>query len=95
MTDDLQSRAIRAEEAKQLLANPHLREAFAAVDQYLDERALSCNPDNKEQAQRIVISKQLLAAIRREIERKVEDGEMVKVEMEQLEKRSIVRRFIR
>lgn len=90
-----QERRVIGEEAKQLLSNKHLREAFEAVEGYLVENAKACDPDNKEKAQRVVISMQLMEAIKREIVRKVEDGEMAKVEIAELEKRSRPLRFVR
>lgn len=93
MTPD--QRRIKGEEARQLLEHPMLRDAFAAVDDYLNQAALSCQPDDAGKAQRIVISKQLLQAIRREIARKVDDGEIAKVQMRELEQQRGIRRFIR
>lgn len=91
-----EQRRVVGQEAKQLLENKHFREAWTAVDSYLDQVALSCDPDNKDKAQRIVLSKQLLASIRQEFIRKVEDGEMADVEIEQIEaRRNPLRRMVR
>lgn len=76
-----------AEDAKQLLDNKMLQDAFSAVSDYIDQQALACEPDNKERAQRIVLSKQLLAGIRREIYRHVENGQVANVQIAQLEKK--------
>lgn len=85
----------RAQDAKQLLENKLFKEAFAAVESHLDDVALSCDPDNKEKAQRIIISRQLLAAVKREIERVVEDGLIAEVRIAELEKRNKLLRFLR
>lgn len=90
-----ESRRIRGNDARHLLDNQLLKEAFAAVGEYVDNQALSCPPDDAARAQRIVISKQLLAAIRREIVRVVEDGEVAEVQISELEKARGLRRFIR
>ena len=90
-----ENRRTIGEEAKQLLANKHFKEAFTAVAEYLEQGALSCDPDNKETAQRVVISMQLMKAIKRELERVVEDGEFAKVEIRELEKRKGLLRFVR
>lgn len=90
-----ENRRTIGEEAKQLLGNKHFKEAFTAVADYLEQGALSCDPDNKDKTARIIISKQLLEAIKREIVRKVEDGEMAQVEIVELEKRNRQLRFIR
>ncbi len=90
-----EQRSVIGEEARQLLENKHFREAFDAVDGYLNEVALSCDPDNKEKAQRVILSKQLLASIKQEIIRKVEDGEVARVQIAELDKRARVRVFQR
>lgn len=95
MNETNESRVIRANDAKTLLENKILQEALKAVGSYIDHVALSCDPDNKERAQRIIISKQIHASIVREIERVIEDGEMAKVQIAELEKRSALRLFRR
>lgn len=85
----------RAEDARQLLDNKMLQEAFSAVADYIDQQALSCEPDNKERAQRIVLSKQLLAGIKREIYRHVEYGQVANIQLAQLEKKKIFTAFRR
>lgn len=92
---DTDQRIIIGNEARQLLENKHFVDAFESVDYYLNQVALSCDPDNKDKASRIVISKQLLAAIKREIERKVEDGEMANIEISELERKKGLLRFMR
>lgn len=82
-------------EARQLLDNRHFKEAFEAVETYLVDVAKGCDPDNKEKTQRVVISMQLLEALKREIVRKVEDGEMAQVEIGELERKNKPLRFIR
>jgi hypothetical protein len=87
MTDDLETRRIRANEARQFMQNPLFKQAFDGVASDLEGVALSCDPDNKDKSQRIIIAKQLLQAVRREIERRVEDGEFAQFQMSELEKR--------
>lgn len=82
-----EQRKVIGAEAQQLLDNRHFREAFDAVEKHLSEVAKHCDPDNKEKTQRVVISMQLLEAIKREIMRKVEDGEMATVELDELDQR--------
>lgn len=84
---------IRAADARALLDNQLFKEAFAKVGEHIESQALTCDPDNKERAQRIVMAKQLLAGVRREVERVVEDGEFAEIKMAEIEKkRSIFRR---
>lgn len=91
----LEQRKWSSQEAKQLLDNKHFKQAFDSVEGYLVDNAHMCDPDNKDKAQRIVISMQLLQAIKREIIRKIEDGEMAEVQIAELEKRKGLLRFIR
>lgn len=96
MSDSLESRRIRANDARQLLQNPILRDAFNEAAEYLEQQALSCDPDNKDKAQRIIISKRLLADIKRAIERQIEDGDVAGFQMAEIEKRrGLVRLFQR
>ena len=90
-----EQRAIRAAEAQQSLNDRHWKEAFEAVKGYLVANAESCDPDNKEKAQRIILSLQLLEAVKREVHRKVEDGEFARVELKEIEKRQGLRLFRR
>lgn len=80
-----EDRTFRATDAKQLLENPLFVEAFAGVENHLSMAALTCDPDNATKAQRIVISQQLLAAVKREIQRIVVDGQVAQVQMNELE----------
>lgn len=82
-----QERTFRATDAKQLLENKLFVEAFDAVQNHLNMAALTCDPDNKDKAQRIVISQQLLAAVKREITRIVNDGAMAEVQIAELEQK--------
>ena len=90
-----EQRRIVGIEARQLLENSHFRDAFDAVESSLIDVAKSCDPDNKEKAARVVISMQLLEAVKREIIRKVEDGEMAVFEMNELERSKKLRVFQR
>lgn len=91
----LEDRVFRATDAKQLLDNPMLKEAFAKVEGHLNMAALSCDPDNATKAQRIVISQQLLAAVKREITRVIEDGAVAKIQIAELERKSRLERIFR
>ena len=88
-----QDRTIRATDAKHLLENPLFVEAWDAVANHLQMAAMSCEPDNAIKAQRVIISIQLLAAVKREFTRVIQDGMVADVQMRELEtKRSIFRR---
>ena len=82
-----QDRTIRATDARQLLENPLFVEAWDAVEKHLNMQALTCDSDNAQKALRIVISQQLLAAVKREITRIVNDGVVAEVQLSELEQR--------
>jgi hypothetical protein len=90
-----EQRRIIGAEARQALENKHWNEALSAVEGYLVENAKACDPDNKDKSQRIVISLQLLEAIKRELVRKIEDGEFAAVEIKELERKNRPLRFVR
>ena len=88
-------RVVIANEARQILENVHFQQAFSAVDDLLEAQALACDPDNKDKAARIVIGKQLLQAIRREIIRKMDDGYMAEVQIAEIERKRGLLKFKR
>lgn len=90
-----QAAVFRGEDAKALLDNPLLVKAFAKVEEYINGQELVCAPDDKERAQRLVISKQLLAGIKREIQRVVENGDLAKIKIDALEKKKMLSRVFR
>jgi hypothetical protein len=86
---------IRGADAKALLDNPIFRDAFAAAAEYVEAKALDCDADNKEAAQRVIITKQILASVRREIERHVANGQVAQIQIAELEKRNRLKLFRR
>jgi hypothetical protein len=78
---------ITGNDAKAILDDKLFKGAFEAVKEYLDQQALSCDPDNKDKAARIIISKQLLQAVKRELERQVETGLIAQVQLSEIEKK--------
>lgn len=80
-------RRILGADAKHLLDNKLFKAAFSAVADHLEMQAMTCDPDNKEKAARIVISKQLLAGVKREIVRVIEDGEVAQIQLNELERK--------
>lgn len=91
----LEQDQFRAEDAKALLNNEMFKGAFDAVSGYLEAKALGCEPDNKEMAQRVILSKQILAAIKREIERHIENGVVANIKIAELEKKKLFSVFRR
>jgi DNA-binding Xre family transcriptional regulator len=82
-------------EARQVLESPHFLNAWDAVNAELDQVMLHCDPDNKDKAQRIAISKQLLHSIRQQFLRKMNDGYMAEVTLNEIERTKRGRVFLR
>ena len=87
--------AMMGEDARAILNSPVFKLAVERVGEHVDNVALSCDPDNKDKAQRVIISKQLLRAIVRELELVIEDGEAARIHMDELEKRNRLLKFRR
>lgn len=90
-----EQRRIIGAEAQQSLDDRHWKEAFAAVEGYLIDKAKACDTTKEGHADNVVIALQLLEAIKRELVRKIEDGEMARIEMAELERRNRPLRFVR
>lgn len=83
-----------AQEALHVLDSRAYKQAFQRLDEHLEAKALSCDPDNKDQAQRVVLAKQILSGIKRELDRMITDGQVAEIQLNELEKRrkSVFRR---
>lgn len=90
-----EQRRWKAEDAKALLDNPIFKSAFKAAGDYVEAKALSCDPDNKDAAQRVILTKQILAAVEREIRRHIDDGAVAEFQIAELEKRKLLNIFRR
>ena len=93
--DTLDQRRIKANEARQVLENRHFIDAFNAVDRSLEAKALACDTGVEGSAERIILAKQLLHGVRRELSRKLDDGYMAEVELNEIEKKRRMLRFQR
>lgn len=91
----LEQSVIDGGKARDLLENPLVKNAFSRVSEYLEKQALACNPDDAAMTQRVVVSKQIFQAIKREIERVIEDGEIARIRIEEIEAKKGIRKFIR
>ena len=89
MTED----QIRARDAEAVLANPVFKGAFKKMAEVLDNNIASVNPDNKDQCARVVLAKQILKGLEREIYRYVEEGEIQNlIELDRERKKSLKQR---
>lgn len=94
-TDKIEKSIIDGEKAKHIMSDFAAIGVFDRMREYLDKQELGCDPDNKEKAQRIIISRQLLAGIEREIQKIVNNGKTAKISLEQIRKSSTVREKVR
>jgi hypothetical protein len=85
---------IRGNDAKALLENPIFKDAFTRMETHLDARIYGCDPDNERQTQRVVLAKQILAGIKREIETIISIGEVAEIKLQEVEANK-VRKFKR
>ncbi len=83
----LEAERYKGLDAKALLDNPLLKEAFFRVETYINAQAASCDPDDKERSARIIVSMQLIKGVKREIERMIENGAMANVHIAQIEEK--------
>lgn len=81
------AKQFRAEDAKSLLSNPLFVEAFGGVEKYLESRLQMCDSSDKDATQRVVIAKQILSSIKREIERVIDDGVIADIRIAEVEKK--------
>lgn len=86
---EIEQEKIRGRDAKALLENPLLQEAFEAVNSHLESRILGCDVDNTGQTQRVVLAKQILKGIRREIERIIENGQVAEIQLSELDAKRV------
>lgn len=68
---------LKAAEAKSLLDNKIFKAAMLKMNQSLDMKMMSVNPDEIEKCARVVLAKQILNGIDREIKRFIVDGQVV------------------
>lgn len=80
---------IRANDAKALLANPVFQGFMESMNTMLDRNINNVNPDNQDQCVRVVIAKQLMAGIERQVNNYIENGkvaDIIELEAERVKK---------
>jgi hypothetical protein len=91
-------RRIRANEARQMLENRHFVAAWDSLAAGLEASALGCvtyTDEGQRTAARIVAAKQILHGLRREFVRKLDDGYMAEVELDEIARKRRLLRFER
>ena len=68
----------KSKDAEFILNSDAYKSAVKRLNDHIDSNMLIANPDNKEQAQRLIITKQLANVITRELEALINDYEFDK-----------------
>ena len=88
-----EERALRGNEANNLLDNKILKSAFEDINLHLDDAIAGAKTTDSIECADVVRAKQLMIALKRTIERYATDGKVALKELE-LNRASPVRRFI-
>lgn len=92
MRNQLELEQQRGVEARQVLNNKYLKEAFEAAEKSILDQMDEVSMRDVDMHTRLIIARKTVQAVRRYIERTVETGEIAKL---QLEKPGLVQRMIR
>ena len=84
-----------ASDARALLDNPAWKAIWRGLSKYLDVRELSCDSRDRDTAQDIIRTRQLLAGLQREVQRLLDDGHISSIKLAELEKRRLPKIFQR
>lgn len=87
MVDKLQTERIRGEEAKQLLENKIFREAIEAAEKSVLDQMDQVSMRDTEMHTRLILARRTVQAIRKYIEKAVQDGKYAVLELNAREKR--------
>jgi len=77
---------IRGADASGVVNNPAFKLAMQRLGDHLDQKILACDPTNEKETQRVVLAKQILRGIERELTRIIQDGEVAKIRLAEVEK---------
>ncbi len=87
MTPEEETR--RGEAARRLLADPLLREAFAAVEEHLRSTWLATTDDEAQERERLWMMLRLLRRVRGHLEAVLEHGRLARHEIDAVAERSL------
>lgn len=88
MSNDIELRKTveRASQASNIYNSEVFKAAMNKIQLYLDEVAMTCDPDNKDMAIRIILAKQIGRSFEREFVKAIKEGEPAKIQIEAIEK---------
>jgi len=78
---------IKGRNAQSFLNNALFKEAVLKMDEYLEAKMLKCDLTQEGAAERIILSKQLLKGIVRELNRFSEDGNLAEFQLREIKPR--------
>ncbi len=81
MREQLESERLRGAEAKQLLENKYLREAFDAAERSILGQMDEVSMRDTDMHTRLILARKTVASVRRYIERIVETGELAELQL--------------
>jgi hypothetical protein len=86
---------LRGREARALLDNPLHKDAVKALNEYIEHKALTVDPNNEKAAQVILITKQIAKAYIREFEKLIQNGQVAEIRIDQMEEQKRFKVFNR
>lgn len=83
MREQLESERLRGAEAKQLLENKFLKEAFDAAEKSILDQMDEVNIRDVDMHTRLILARKTVASVRRYIERVIETGQMAELQLQE------------
>lgn len=83
MREQLDSERIRGAEARQLLENKYLKEAFDAAEKSILEQMDEVSLRDVDMHTRLILARKTVASVRRYIERVIETGQMAEIQLKE------------
>jgi len=81
--EQLESERLRGAEAKQLLENKFLKEAFDAAEKSILDQMDEVNIRDVDMHTRLILARKTVASVRRYIERVIETGQMAELQLQE------------
>lgn len=92
---NVEQERIRGEEAKQLLSNPILKDAWTSVEQQILDQMKQVKPSDERMHTRLIDAYKILHTVRGHIERRIQTGKLAEFEIEQSKWKQRLKRFTR
>ena len=83
MREQLESERLKGAEARQLLENKFLKEAFDAAEKSILDQMDEVNLRDVDMHTRLIMARKTVASVRRYIERVIETGQMAELQLKE------------